>query len=175
METETTPSNTFTDRKKRDWTVAVSFRAAERLRDELGLDVFTLLSDKKNELLATLSTDLSKVVGAIAICCESQMHSRSVSPEDFAEGLFGDELEAATRALLEGIVDFYGPGKAPALRTMIEKVFAVQVKTAEKAAQLLNGDELDAAIEETIQAKYQEAVTEMKSIPRNGTGTAVTS
>lgn len=110
--------------------VALTVAAAERVRGLVTIDVtedvdqpdgsiqrqtrqvpFDLIDagtiHKTLEVLRTNYTKIGEICYAI---CRGQVEDRKLTKEQFLEGLRGDSLEAAQRALEEELVDFFPPG-----------------------------------------------------------------
>ena len=110
----------FKDNSDRTWKLAVSVGAVGRVREATEV-LLPALFDDNCKLLAELSADVVKLVTVIFCLCEKQAEAAGVSPEDFADALWGDALGAAGEALLRATADFFtSPEQRAAAHTALD-------------------------------------------------------
>ena len=109
---------TFTDNQDHVWDVAVNVAVLRRVRSRLGVDLMGLGTTDPPPgpdpgapggdcLLARLVKDPALLCDVIYVVCQEQAEAGKISDEQFGARMAGDAIEAATRALLEGIVNFF--------------------------------------------------------------------
>jgi len=108
---------TFTDALNRDWSIVVNGHSAKRVRDTLGVNLLSLNLDEVNRLIA----DPITLVDVIFVLCKDEVEKRKLTDEQFAQGLVGDPLGKATRAMLEEVANFFQSGQRQALLKMLDK------------------------------------------------------
>lgn len=118
---------TFTDNAGRVWTVAITIAAVKRVRSLAGVD---LLSSQSGEEgggpIQRLMADPVLLCDVLFAVIQPEAAARNVSDEDFGRSLAGDALEAATVALLDGLVDFFPPGQRAVLAKAIDRIRQAQ-------------------------------------------------
>lgn len=108
----------FTDAKKRLWSIEINVAAVKRVRSLTGMD---LLSVFGGDLLEKLYGDPVALCDVLYALCKPQADSQSVTDEQFGEGLAGQSIAHATRALLDELVNFSrSPKEQENLRAVLE-------------------------------------------------------
>lgn len=142
----------FQDGNGKVYRLRISSKTAEDLK-AIGLDAGLLVTDRAGELVQALSGDLSKVVEAVVIVLEAEATIR-LDPESFARAMYGPQIAAAAKALLEAMADFYGPGKAPAIKAMVTKAWEAEEDAGKKLVQKVEavdvGPQVDKYLEEAF-------------------------
>lgn len=131
----------FTDKAGRKWLVDLTVGDVKRVEAATKVNLGAITQ----ETFAALASDWSVLVDVMCAIIRPQLQEEGVSDEDFAGALGGDELAAATDALLAALVDFSHPKKREALRLAIAKLNAMQDReiaraTARIEALTLRGD-----------------------------------
>jgi len=131
----------FKDNAGRQWSVEINVAALKRVRGLTGTDLMQVIEGTLIEKLIRDPVLLCDVVYAI---CKPEADTRSVSDEDFGKAMAGDAIEAATTAVLEGLVGFC---PSPRDRANLGRVLQAMKKVMERARDLvekkLDGGELD--------------------------------
>lgn len=132
----------FRDDQGRPWMVALTVASAERVRGLVTIDVtedvdqpdgtvkrqtrqvpFDLIdAGTINRTLEVLRSNYGKIGEILYAICRGQVEERKLTKEQFLDGLRGDSLEAAQRALEEELVDFFPPGLRKMVGLMVAKV-----------------------------------------------------
>ena len=96
----------FSDNAGRTWTVAVNVDGIKRVRALLDVNLLDVLDDGC-KLLADLHDDPVLLVDVLYCLCKPQADAQQVTDEDFGRGMSGDALLHASKALFEGLSDFF--------------------------------------------------------------------
>jgi len=101
---------TFTDNEKFAWDGVINVTVLQRVRSRLGLDLMDLGTTEVGEtdqLLTRLVRDPVLLCNVIYVVCQRQAEAAKISDEQFGCRMAGDAIDAATKALLQAIVDFF--------------------------------------------------------------------
>lgn len=128
---DTDPRPSFRDTKGREWSTVFSVGLAQRLRDQVGLDVDSVLRGDRT-FIETLISDPFKLVEALELATESQRLSREVSRTDFLESLSGDSLDEGLTALIAGLAASMGKLKRRPLLALAKALSARVDQATEK-------------------------------------------
>jgi len=118
----------FKDNKNRAWSIDVTVDTVKRVRSLCDVD---LLGAVDGKLLEQFVTDPILLCDVIFAVCKPQADTEGVSSDDFGAGLAGDALDEATRALLEGLVDFFPKRRRELLAKVVAKMQLVEEKGME--------------------------------------------
>jgi hypothetical protein len=126
----------FKDTSGREWLVTLNVAQVKRVRERLGVN----LADLQEGNLLTRLADPVLLVDVLFVLVLPQAEESKVTDEQFAAGLGGDTLSAASTALLEALCDFF----PQPTRLMLRKVLAqTQARQADAVTKIENeGDEL---------------------------------
>lgn len=100
------PQATFLDTAGRSWKLTITARSARRLKNELGLDINTILN-QENGVIQTLLSEITLLIDALLMLTESQRETRSITPDQFLDSLEGDTLDQATIAFLTAMANSF--------------------------------------------------------------------
>ena len=123
----------FADANGREWECAITVGVIRKVRQKLSLNLANAFDHdaKKGEAgcLERLSEDPVLLVDTLYCICEEQANSRGVSDVQFGE-LFctGEIIEAATLALLNGLLRFLPPTK----RLVMDKILQIANRSMEQ-------------------------------------------
>lgn len=176
----------FRDDQGRPWMLALTVAAAERVRGMVTIDVtedveqpdgsvtrqtravpFDLIDvENINRTLTLLRTSYGKIGEILYAICRQQVADKNLTKEEFLEGLRGDAMDAATKALEQELVDFFPQG----LRRMVRLLGA---KMDELAAEMRSRSEaaMEAATIENLGLSGTQSMRppeSLESIPANG-------
>jgi hypothetical protein len=132
--------HTFTDSAGRPWSVVVNVSVVKRVKSMLGID---LLSIGDGDLWQRLATDPVCLVDTLFVICKPEAEAAGVTDEQFGAGLVGDVIDAATKALLEEIADFFPQARRGLLRKAMQKTEQLQALTMAEANRRLDNGELE--------------------------------
>jgi hypothetical protein len=93
----------FKDNEGRPWEIRITVDAIKRVRALLDVDLLGVLEGK---LVDRLSTDPVLLCDVVYVVCKPQADAKGISDEDFGRAMAGDAIDAATKALLDELVDF---------------------------------------------------------------------
>lgn len=117
----------FRDRLGRDWVLELNVTQIAAVKAGSSVDLWHAF-DEQLKPLAELMGDLGKVCEVVYALVRKQAAERSITPEQFGEGLAGDSLQAAAEALAQELIDFF-PDKAR--RENLRRVVAKQRRADE--------------------------------------------
>lgn len=131
----------FRDDAGREWTIRLDVRLARELRARAKYDIFG-----KPEGLAAVIDNPESLVDALWVACESRARELGVTPEEFAAGLAGDTIDAATSALLEAVVDFFPQRRRAVLRAVLRQTEAALDLAMEHAREAVEKTSAEATL-----------------------------
>lgn len=105
----------FPDNKGRQWSLSLNVFSAKRVKSETGVDLLDM--DSLTAKLADSYT-LAEVLWSMI---SKDAEAINVDAEEFGSSLSGDEVELATNALLEEIIDFFPLPRRKILIKALEK------------------------------------------------------
>ena len=111
----------FTDSLNRPWSIAVNYQSVKQLREQLGVDLLSVVV-KDSDLLTRLAHDEVLLVDVISLLLKDQIQPTGLTAEQFAEGMLGVGLQGAVDALIEGIASFSRPQKGAVIRKSWESL-----------------------------------------------------
>jgi hypothetical protein len=110
----------FRDDQGRPWQVALTVASALRVRDNVTVDVVDEESGERkavpfdmvdaaniSQTFQVLRSQYAKIGEILYALLTKQVEAKGLSREDFLDGLRGDSLDAATKALEQELVDFF--------------------------------------------------------------------
>lgn len=157
----------FCDSKKRAWSVEINVATLKRVKALCQVDLLQIL-DRKTKLFQRLHDDPILLVDVLCAILRPQAIDLGVSDEEFAEGMLGSGLEAATRAFLEAVADFFPKA---AQRDAMKKLVAKTGRLADRLMEHGLG-EIDAfdpekpTIAEILKSAAADAGEESEAEPR---------
>jgi hypothetical protein len=125
---------TFQDRAGRTWNLAVNVDAVKRVRSLLSVDLLELGEGK---LLEKIAADDVLLVDIIYVLVKPEADAQKVTDVDFGRAMAGDSIDAAWKAFLEELSDFF---RSPAKRRVLKKALEKR----------LDGPELDQALDDAL-------------------------
>lgn len=117
----------FKDKLGRQWICRVDVAAIRRVRALCNLDLANSVvvhpdGSVDTNVLQALANDPCLLVDTVFAVCKDQADRLNITDVQFAEGLDGDTIEAATLALMEGIVEFFPLAKRRLLMKILNLV-----------------------------------------------------
>ncbi|VTR93570.1 Uncharacterized protein OS=Isosphaera pallida (strain ATCC 43644 / DSM 9630 / IS1B) GN=Isop_2427 PE=4 SV=1 [Gemmata massiliana] len=103
--TEGNTTNRFKDNAAREWVVKIHVFAVEQVENRTGVKIGSLIQDKLAGLIDLIEHPV-KFVRVLWVLIEEQAVKLGVKPEQLAESLSGDALEAAYHAFIHALADF---------------------------------------------------------------------
>ena len=109
----------FTDNAGRSWTVVLNVTALKHVRDLCEVD---LMDAAHGNLLERLITDPVLLCDVIYCICKEEADKAGITDEQFGQSMAGDAIEAATKALLEELIDFFPEARRGLLSKALGKM-----------------------------------------------------
>jgi hypothetical protein len=104
----------FKDTNGKEWTVRIDAPKIREVRSICSLD----LAANDGSAFQKLADDVVLLVDTLWVLCREQ--ANGVTDVQFGQALVGDPLEAATKALIDGLLDFFPQPKRSLLRSLYE-------------------------------------------------------
>ena len=123
----------FKDVEGREWDVLVDIEAARRCRKLLGFD---LLGKDLGGTVTELVSDPVRLVDVLFVVLQPDADKAGITDVQFGRAMRGDAIEAAERALLEALADFFPSQQRDQMRRLLatmEKATTAMRMEAEKA------------------------------------------
>ena len=105
----------FTDNDGHEWGISLNSWTAREVKEKTGVDLLDM------ESLTTKLADTYTLVNVLWVLVSKEAGERGTTDEDFGRSLAGDQVEDATNAMLEEIIDFFPQSRRPILRKALEK------------------------------------------------------
>ena len=147
----------FTDSNGREWSISVTVDTVRRVRDACKVDLSHL------EAFRELGSDVVKLGDVLWEIVRPQ--AGTVTAEQFYGALGGAGLEAATEALTEEIIDFFGSRRGSALRQMKQKTDAAAEILLKRLDSKLDPEKLADEMERTSTPSAGNSPAASESIP----------
>ena len=140
----------FRDNEGRSWTIQVTTTTLKRVKSLLGFDLGKMAAD--GSLYKVLADDPILLCDLLYAICKPQADERKLSDEDFGRGLAGDAIDAATTALMEGLIDFFPKGRRELHRKALAKFRTLEAKAIRNAEDRIESDELDKELDRRLES-----------------------
>lgn len=123
----------FCDRMGREWAINANGATMAAVQTAANVNLFEIFNDNA-ALLSKLTTDMRMLGMVLWVFVRQQAVAKSIDAEQFAEGLGGEALDAAMRALVDEVLDFF-PNRAAAnaARKAMEKLKEAERIATERA------------------------------------------
>ena len=141
----------FKDSKGNTWDVAVNVGSVRQVKDALGFDLMDVVS-QNSAVLTNLYEDPMTLVDTLYVLCKNQADARGVSDMEFGTAFNGDAIQEATRALIEGLLDFFPPRRREILKKMIAKMESVETAAMERIGQEIDSLDVETILNEALAA-----------------------
>ena len=150
----------FTDRHGHTWQPDCNAWTGRRLKRELNLDPFHLLTDQE-ATLARLADDVALCVDALWVLCEDQAKARGITDEDFGRGIDAERFAECQQSLVLALIDFTAPARRPALWALWNKVNNLQEEGTARAGRVIQSDATAAAMRQQMDKAEAAAASEI--------------
>lgn len=142
---------TFQGLDNETWSVEVNAYTVEKVKADVGVDLYEVVSDTGRDVFSRLADDPPKLVAVLHVLCEEQIEKRGTTPQQWARVLgSGDALDAATEALINGVINFSRPSRRAVLEKMLDKMRLVETRVVQRAESKLDSEEIDALIDKAL-------------------------
>ena len=144
----------FKDKSGREWLLSLNLLQLERIQERVGVRIDRLL-DNQCAGLFELFGDLIAFGKVLWVLVERQAEAAKITPEQFAENVWGDPIEAACNAFIEALADFSPSRQRKALQALSAKIKQVEKASEMKLDRLLaefmeqNPEEVSELLEKT--------------------------
>lgn len=147
----------FRDDQGRPWLLALTCEAAKRVKasvsivNEQGKTVpFDIIDTAAiNQTIAVLRSQYLVIGETLAAILARQIEERGLTPEQFLDGLRGDALGDAAKALEDEVIDFFPLAKRKMIAMLAAKLEEVQAAMMLKAEAQLEAASVDALLEQS--------------------------
>lgn len=149
----------FTDADGREWLVDLTLPDVRRVKKELDVD----LLDEQRDVYVRLIDSTETLVDVISVLLTDQIKERQLDAVGFAKALRTEAvLDAATEALLEGIVAFSPRRRRAALQSLLKKTQTYMETTGHHAKTLIESDRADKVMTTMLDKMEREFETRLK-------------
>lgn len=156
----------FKDKLGRQWICRVDIAAIRRVRALCNVDLANSIivhpdGSVDTDVLQRLSEDPCLLVDSIFAVCKEQADKQGVTDTQFAEAFDGDTIEAATVALLEGVIEFFPLPK----RRLLTRLLAQIRQRRQQAEKMLAEIEADGTLDSILESAADPPPTSSPSAP----------
>jgi hypothetical protein len=133
------PATTWTDSDNRSWSCAITVATVKRVQQLAKVN----LLEAFDGLLMKLADDPVSLANVLYAVCKLQADERDVTDEQFGELLGGETIEAATTALVQGIIDFFPSQRRQVLKQIWAKTQKARQAVTDLAVEKVESPKLD--------------------------------
>ena len=108
----------FVDRRSRVWIVDIDNTTIRRVKALTGV---LLLDAIDSELITQLAGDPLLLGDVLFAICKPQADQQNIGDESFAEGLAGDSIDEACKAMIGALIDYFPESRRRLLRKAADK------------------------------------------------------
>jgi hypothetical protein len=170
----------FRDDQGRPWQVALTVASALRIRDNVTIDVVDEATGERkampfdmvdaaniSQTFQVLRSQYAKIGEILYALLTKQVEAKGLTREDFLDGLRGDSLDAATKAIEQELVDFFPQRLRKMISLLAQKMDEVANEMLGRAEAGLEKATIEslAGASGTLSGKPQES---SESIPASG-------
>lgn len=147
----------FNDKNGKQWELSIDYSTIKRVKALCDVQILNLIAvDEKtglveSDLLDRLIDDPILLVDVLYACCKPQADMLNMSDEDFGRSFTGEEIERATKVLLDEVVDFFPEPKRTMLRKMINAVNRHLEKENQIVKEILKTEEIDQKMDSLLE------------------------
>lgn len=153
----------FTDTKQRTWLIEINVSAVKRVKAMTGIDLTQVYT--RPEVLGELEADVLTLCNVLFAACKPQADERQVNDEQFGEGLAGDALGQACKALVEGLVSFH---RNPEVRANLRRIVAAQEQVTTRAMAMttakLSDERIGRIVDQAVQTLERQAESRLRGL-----------
>lgn len=136
----------FVDAQGESWPVEITLPDVRRVRTALDLD----LLDLSQEIFSKLLDDPELAIDVLSVVLTPLIRERGLDADGFARRLVGDPLDAATDALLEGLIGFFPSRRRAMLTAALTKTREWMAKTKTHAMETIHSPKMDLVLEQMM-------------------------
>lgn len=149
----------FKDVNGREWLVTLDGPTIRQVRKEVGID----LAATDGSASERLYNDPVVLVDALWVVCRAQASKAGVTSEQFGCALVGDPIDDATKALIDGINDFFPSRRREAMKALTARMTETREGGMEDALATLLDPELAQQIRGAMKVKAQTEIQKLLS------------
>ncbi|MEO1617639.1 MAG: hypothetical protein AAFV88_17445 [Planctomycetota bacterium] len=140
----------FIDRRGRVWIVDIDNTTLRRVK---ALTDVRLLDAIDGDLVTGLSSDPLLLGDVLFAICKPQADQQDVDDEAFAEGLAGDSIDEACKALVDALVAYFPESRRRLLRKAADKQKMIEMRGLEAIEKRLDDPNLVDRIVDDLERK----------------------
>lgn len=145
----------FKDRNGRSWQIALNVYEMKRIRAALGIDLVNVIELGKDgtvrvDMIDRIANDPCLLVDILWVLCDDQAKEEGITDVDFGCALAGDAIEAATKAFLDELVDFFPGAKRLFLKKAVDLARKFGGEWNEVLTKALEDPELEKRVRESM-------------------------
>ncbi|TWT80617.1 hypothetical protein CA13_20620 [Planctomycetes bacterium CA13] len=140
----------FIDRRGRVWIVDIDNTTLRRVK---ALTDVRLLDAIDGDLVTRLSSDPLLLGDVLFAICKPQADQQDVDDESFAEGLAGDSIDEACKALVDALVAYFPESRRRLLRKAADKQKMIETRGLAAIEKRLDDPNLVDRIVEDLERK----------------------
>ena len=140
----------FIDRRGRFWIVDIDNTTLRRVK---ALTDVRLLDAIDGDLVTRLSSDPLLLGDVLFAICKPQADQQDVDDESFAEGLAGDSIDEACKALVDALVAYFPESRRRLLRKAADKQKMIETRGLAAIEKRLDDPNLVDRIVEDLERK----------------------
>ncbi len=140
----------FIDRRGRVWIVDIDNTTLRRVK---ALTDVRLLDAIDGDLVTRLSSDPLLLGDVLFAICKPQADQQDVDDESFAEGLAGDSIDEACKALVDALVAYFPESRRRLLRKAADKQKMIEMRGLAAIEKRLDDPNLVDRIVEDLERK----------------------
>ena len=145
----------FKDRDGREWQVVLNVFQMKRVRAALGIDLVNVIELEKDgqvkvDMIDRIANDPCLLVDILWVLVQEQAKPLNVTDEQFGTALAGDAIEAATKAFLDELVDFFPGARRLFLKKAVELARKFGGEANEVLEKALEDPELESRVRESM-------------------------
>ena len=133
------PATSWTDSDNRSWSCAITVATVKRVQQLAEVN----LLEAFDGLLMKLADDPVSLANVLYAVCKPQADEWGVTDEQFGELLGGETIEAATNALVQGIIDFFPNQRRQVLKQIWAKTQKARQAVTDLAVEKVESPQLD--------------------------------
>ena len=149
---------TFVDSKKQTWVIRLTIPTLKHVRDALGIDVLTIATDGEGTAIRKL-TDVYTFL-EVLYHTSQRADGGPCSLEEFTELVGLEQLEEASVAWFEALVDFFPPSR----RELLKRIVAEGKRVADAETKKLNELIASGVIDAELKSAADKEIARIESI-----------
>lgn len=153
---------TFKDEQGRIWQLKATSNALKRIQEQTQINLLTLLEDKS--IVAKALSDYGQFVGMLWAWCEPQADKFGVTPEQFAEDIYGDAYDASLHAFQKELPLYFPPQRRIVVEEMIRQIHQAEEAATNRVTKLLGSQQMQELMTRNLDRAEATAIAEVTRI-----------